>query len=126
QTYYKAVRVDQAFTENVALDRILAAWLREYSLAKSLEIEAGEQPHTWFWDGMEHVDPAKEASAQETKLNNRTTSLAAEYARQGKDWETEIRQIAKEKKLMKELGVEAAEAVQKPKARNEEENERTE
>jgi len=126
QTYYKAVRVDQAFTENVALDRILAAWLREYSLAKSLEIESGEQSHTWFWDGMEHVDPAKEASAQETKLNNRTTSLAAEYARQGKDWETEIRQIAKEKKLMKELGVEAAEAVQKPQARNEEENERTE
>ncbi len=126
QTYYKAVRVDQAFTENVALDRILAAWLREYSLAKGLEIEAGEQPHTWFWDGMEHVDPAKEASAQETKLNNRTTSLAAEYARQGKDWETEIRQIAKEKKLMKELGVEAAEAAPKTSARNEEENERTE
>ena len=126
QTYYKAVRVDQAFTENVVLDRILAPWLREYSLAQGLEIEAGEQPHTWFWDGMEHVDPAKEASAQETKLNNRTTSLAAEYARQGKDWETEIRQIAKEKKLMKELGVEAAEAVQKTQARNEEENERTE
>ena len=126
QTYYKAVRVDQAFTENVVLDRILAAWLREYSLAQGLEIEAGEQPHTWFWDGMEHVDPAKEASAQETKLNNRTTSLAAEYARQGKDWETEIRQIAKEKKLMKELGVEAAEAVLKTQARNEEENERTE
>lgn len=126
QTYYKAVRVDQAFTENVALDRILAAWLREYSLAKGLEIESVEQPHAWFWDGMEHVDPAKEASAQETRLNNRTTSLAAEYARQGKDWETEIRQIAKEKKLMKELGVEAAEAVPKTQARNEEENERTE
>ena len=31
--------------------------------------------------------------------------LAAEYARQGKDWETELRQRAKEQALMKELGL---------------------
>ena len=31
--------------------------------------------------------------------------MAAEYARQGKDWETELRQIAKERTLMKELGI---------------------
>ena len=59
----------------------------------------------WFWDGQEHVDPAKEASAQEKRLASKTTTLAAEYARQGKDWETELRQIAKERKLMKELGI---------------------
>lgn len=59
----------------------------------------------WFWDGQEHVDPAKEANAQEKRLLNKTTTLATEYARQGKDWETELRQIAKERTLMKELGI---------------------
>jgi len=35
----------------------------------------------------------------------RRYTLAVEYARQGKDWETELRQRAKEVTLMKELGL---------------------
>jgi capsid protein len=54
---------------------------------------------------VEHVDPAKEANAQATRLASNTTTLAAEFARQGKDWEVELRQRAKEKKLMAELGL---------------------
>ena len=61
--------------------------------------------HQWFFDGTEHVDPAKEANAQATRLASNTTTLAAEYARAGKDWETELHQRAKEKKLMVELGL---------------------
>ena len=67
-------------------------------------------PHQWFFDGTEHVDPAKEANAQATRLASNTTTLAAEYARQGKDWETELRQRAKEVALMKELGLTIAQA----------------
>jgi lambda family phage portal protein len=114
QTYYKSIRVDQAFMAEKVLDRVLAAWLWEYAL------EAGGQfvfdsanptggrvlpDHQWFWDGMEHVDPAKEAGAQETRLKNHTTTLAHEYARQGKDWEAELRQRARERNLMLELGL---------------------
>ena len=62
-------------------------------------------PHQWFWDGYEHVDPEKEARAQETRLKNNTTTLADEYARRGQDWETQIRQRAKELDLMARLGV---------------------
>ena len=61
--------------------------------------------HQWFWDGFEHVDPAKEANAQAVRLKSHTTSLASEHARQGRDWETELRQIAREKQLMRELGL---------------------
>jgi capsid protein len=67
-------------------------------------------PHQWFWDGHEHVDPAKEANAQATRLQNHTTTLAYEYARQGRDWESELRQRAKEVALMRELGLDAAQA----------------
>lgn len=108
QTYYKSIKVDQEFTASVILDRILELWLREYTLANGITLESFE--HTWFWDGMEHVDPAKEANAQATKLKSRTTTLANEYAKQGRDWEAELRQIAAEEKLMKELGLVAEEA----------------
>ena len=104
QTYFKSIRVEQAHCETVVLDRILEAWLAEAVRVYGLQ-EIDEFPHQWFWDGHEHVDPAKEANAQATRLSSNTTTLAAEYARQGKDWETELRQRAKEVALMKELGL---------------------
>ncbi|MBI5725559.1 MAG: phage portal protein, partial [Planctomycetes bacterium] len=106
QTYYKSIRVEQSQCESVVLDRIFSAWLTE--AVKVLQIGTGaidDTSHQWFWDGHEHVDPAKEANAQATRLASNTTTLASEYARQGKDWETELRQRAKEVLLCKELGL---------------------
>ncbi len=107
QTYFKSIRVEQADCNNVVLDALLNAWLTEARLLADFSFLAGAESleHQWFWDGTEHVDPAKEASAQAQRLANHTTTLACEYARQGKDWETELRQRAKEKQLMKELGL---------------------
>ena len=110
QTYYKSIKVDRSFIEETVLDRILDAWLAEWRLVKRRDVESCDCRHVWFWDGQEHVDPQKEANAQATRLQSRTTSLAAEYARQGKDWETELQQIAKEQKLMKQLGIAPEEA----------------
>ncbi|MBX3363930.1 MAG: phage portal protein [Phycisphaeraceae bacterium] len=115
QTYFKSIRVEQHHLRVAVLDRILRAWLDEAVLVEGLlpqsmrEINAAA-PHTWFWDGVEHVDPAKEASAQATRLANHTTTLAAEYARQGRDWEEELRQRAKEAALMQQLGLTPAQA----------------
>ena len=82
------------------------AVLVEGLLPQSMRTLAATLPeHAWFWDGVEHVDPAKEATAQATRLANHTTTLAAEYARQGRDWEQELRQRAKERALMDELGL---------------------
>jgi capsid protein len=112
QTYFKSIRVEQAQLETVVLDRILAAWFDEAVLIPDLlPADAGpiaQWPHQWFWDGHEHVDPAKEANAQATRLANHTTTLAHEYARQGRDWEEALRQRAKELSLMKELGLSPA------------------
>jgi lambda family phage portal protein len=104
QTYYKSIRVEQAHLAEAVLDPIFAAWLDEAQLALDLPDLRGAS-HQWFFDGTEHVDPAKEANAQTTRLASNTTTLAAEYARAGKDWETELHQRAKEKKLMVELGL---------------------
>jgi capsid protein len=112
QTYFKSIRVEQAACNALVLDRIFAAWLAELVSSGEMAFLRGQPipPHQWFWDGVEHVDPAKEASAQATRLGSHTTTLAAEYARQGKDWETELRQRAKERQLMDELGLTAQQA----------------
>ncbi|MEX0654866.1 MAG: phage portal protein [Phycisphaeraceae bacterium] len=114
QSFYKAIRIDQAFIGDTVLDRILRAWLDEAVLVEGYLPQQLRQidphlPHQWFWDGLEHVDPAKEANATATKLTSHTTNLAIEYARQGLDWEAELRQQAKEKQLMRELGLSDAE-----------------
>ena len=43
--------------------------------------------------------------AAETRLRTHTTTLASEYARQGKRWDVELRQRAAELELMRELGL---------------------
>ena len=74
-----------------------------------------------MWDGFEHVDPVKEANAQATRLANRTTTLAEECAREGKDYEFVLRQIAREAALAAELGL-IAPAAAAPAAGNADEN----
>ena len=111
QVYYKSIRVDQAHMGIAVLDRVLRAWLDEAILISDflplwLRTAAfRDLSHQWFWDGQEHVDPAKEANAQATRLQNHTTTLAYEFARQGRDWESELRQRAKEFSLMNQLGL---------------------
>ena len=113
QTYFKSLRIEQSHLGRVVMDRIFAAWIQEAALLDVFAVlRSLNQPQVqYFWDGAEHVDPAKEANAQATRLASNTTTLAYEFARQGKDWEAELRQRAKERKLMKELGLMSDESV---------------
>lgn len=109
QTYFKLIRVEQRQLETIVLDRILAAWLDEAALIPGMLPDGigptGLLKHQWFWDGHEHVDPAKEARAQAIRLSSLTTTLADEYAKRGLDWETQLRQRAAEQQLLRELGL---------------------
>jgi lambda family phage portal protein len=110
QTYYRAIRIDQSFMEKKVLVKLFAAWRREWALVSGRSALANTRlKHKWFWDGQEHVDPSKEANAQETRLQNNTTTLADEYARVGKDWEPALEQRFREKAramaLAKKYGV---------------------
>lgn len=103
QTYFKSLWVERSYIASRVLDRIFSAWFKEYALVYGGERK--EPEHLWFWDGFEHVDPAKEANAVDTRLRNGTTTYAAEYSKLGRDWETEMEQIAKERNKMRELGI---------------------
>ena len=110
QCFYKKIRNEQADLALSVLNPILRAWLWEASLMEGVLPQPLRTvqaiPHEWFFDGNEHVDPVKEANAQKIRLQSHTTTLATEYARQGKDWESELHQRAKEKQLMRDLGLE--------------------
>jgi lambda family phage portal protein len=108
QVYGLMLKVDRDQLERLCLDRLLSAWVNEASLAGVLPDGLppfSEWNWAWVWDGKDHVDPAKEASAAQTRLATHTTTLAAEYARQGKRWDVELRQRAAELELMRELGL---------------------
>jgi lambda family phage portal protein len=109
QMFGRAQHVDHSEVEEEVIDRILAAWLDEAAREPGV-IPDGFPPladcsHQWIWEGREHVDPAKEANAQSTRLANLTTSLSEEWANRGKDWEAGVRQIARERALLGELGL---------------------
>jgi len=103
QIYHKSILVDRSFWESEVLNRIFAMWFREYSLTTMRTFPT--ERHTWFWDGFPHVDPNKEATAQEKRLSNHITTLAAECARDGRDYLAVLRQRGKEIRLMRELGI---------------------
>ncbi len=103
QIYHKSILVDRGFWETEVLNRIFDVWFREYTLLKGVYDITSR--HQWFWDGFPHVDPGKEAAAQEKRLANNTTTLAAECAKDGRDYMAVLRQRAKELKLMRELGI---------------------
>lgn len=111
QTYFRAIDIDRARIVSIVCDPIFGAWLREYwlsdtsGIALPVSVRRGDIPHEWQWDGRPHVDPIKEANASETRLRSNTTTLAAEYAAQGLDWEAALRQRARELTLMRELGL---------------------
>ena len=109
QSFFRAVDVDRSYIETHELDRIFAAWLFEYQLARSTfrHIPIAKLPaHTWFWDGLLHVDPEKEAKAQKIRLENGTTTYAREFSRNGEDWLVQFNQRAKEQAVLTELGLE--------------------
>lgn len=107
QTYHRFIRVDRSELEAQVLDRWFAAWWAELLLISELwgggenhlplSLRRGPTPTIrWMYDGAEHVDPAKEASAQDTNLRNGSESLANACAKRGLDWEEHLDQLQRE------------------------------
>jgi len=107
QVYFRTLAIERDVIQQQVLDRLLDAWLSEASLITGLLPAkiAGGIPHSWMWDGDEHVDPVKEAMATQIELQNGTTTYADVYARKGKDYAAAFRQIAFERKQLSALGI---------------------
>ncbi|HUS96934.1 MAG TPA: phage portal protein [Hyphomicrobiaceae bacterium] len=98
QTYDRSIEVERAEIRLAVLDRIYAAWLAEYSAIAGLtEAQVNAiRDHEWHFSGRGHVDPGKEASADQTRLANGTLTRARYWAKHGADWKREDAQWIKE------------------------------
>ena len=105
KVYFKSIRVEQSRIAQHLLDPLLTAFLREAVLVEGLftpDVRAvigrdGKLPaHAWFWDGFEHVDPVKDATADDMRLKNGSVTLAEIHGKAGHDWQQEIGQRARE------------------------------
>ena len=106
QAYHKKIFGERAKIEHKILNRILSIFEEFDKIAYPDDYDFESVcMNKWMWDGFGHVDPVKEANAQAIRLANNTTTLADECARDGKDYEVVLRQIAFEKKLAEELGI---------------------
>lgn len=110
QVYRKSIEVDRSECEAAVLAKVFQWWLDEAVLIEGYlpqpaRMLAADMKHQWFWDGWEHVDPSKEAVAQQMRLANHTTTLSHEYGKMGIEWEDAIQERAKELNLMRQLNV---------------------
>ena len=114
--FFDRLRMAPSPRLSLIIGPLFTAWIREALLVDGflparLRAPGTDWSHQWFWDGHEHVDPAKEAAAQAQRLASNTTTLADEFARKGQDWEVQLRQRAREVALMQELGLPLTTAV---------------
>lgn len=126
QTYFRVLRNERGFVEDSILNRLFELWLREWSLANpdAADLQrsgnAANVPHdggaadspristwnaSWLWPMFDNIDMLTAARVQSIALKNKTTTLATEYARQGKNWKTELAQFEKEQQFLAKHGL---------------------
>lgn len=111
QAYDKSIQVWRSIIVTKVLRRIFKAWLEEAVLVEGLLPQEFRQvgfrmPRaTWLWTGRGHVDPLKEAAAQEKRLLNCTTTHTDELGREGKDFRKTMKRLARDRKFMQKLEI---------------------
>jgi len=149
QTFFKSIKVEQTSCEQVILYPLFNTWyheavriglLRPKTVLPLVDTSAQRKRVSsqrrgsdncdptacWFWDGLEHVDPMKEANASVARIKSMTSNLAIECAKSGLDWEDVLNQAAKERKRMIELGLDPNSITKTETQNNEEDDEANE
>jgi lambda family phage portal protein len=116
QTFFKNIRNEQSYCEKKVLFPILEVWYWEAVRTGVIDVFPGADLLTkkriissrfakFYWDGVEHVDPLKEANASIARKESYLSNLMIECSKIGLDWEDVLIQKAREKKRMEELGL---------------------
>lgn len=88
--YRAALDVERQDCNDLVLDRLFAAWFREWRLVFDGEIDPETittPAHQWDWPAHPVIDEVSSASATKTKLESGTTTLRQVYSEQGQDYE---------------------------------------
>lgn len=112
QIYQRACGNRQAWFERVMLNSCVADVAAEADLGGLLPKRPAKVTFEWTWPKQPHVDPAKEANAEATRMSSHTLTLASACASHGDDWEEIERQIDREKRIQNTKAVEQLVALQ--------------
>ncbi len=94
QTYFGRNRIEQDSCLIEVLNPLVELWLMEASDYYGFNLTSDEVEIEATWRGQRHVDPIKEAKANDISLKNGTATLDMIYAEMGLDFETEIERAA--------------------------------
>lgn len=110
QAYNRQHKIEQNDLEETFLQKAFELWFEEASNIRGYlpNVDIDDITLEWTWDSDEDIDPSKDASANETKLNSNQTNLKEIYARKNKDWRVALLQRAAEIKFCKEHGIDTS------------------
>ena len=92
--YRSALDVERQDCNDLVLDKIFAAWFREWTVvANRRDIPPA---HQWDWPAHPVIDAVAEASAIDTKLKNSTITLRQVYSDAGMDLEDQLSIMAED------------------------------
>lgn len=110
QTYWRAIEIERSELKRKLLDRVFMRWLSEAVLIEGYLPESFraldfELRHRWFFDGMLHVDPEKEAKAQILLVNAKLLPMSEVYASRGEYYLDGFDEIKKVDKAAADRGI---------------------
>ena len=106
--YEDGLRIDRYDFADDVLNPLFVAWV---GAAKAAGLIAGELPAvstwrvTWHFDGFSPLDQNKDATADDTRIKNGTSTYAEVYGAYGQQWDEQFEQMAVEKAKAEELGL---------------------
>ena len=111
QNYYRAIAGLQSWLSGTQrstgmLSRLVDAIAAEARFSvPALRNKPRSVRYQWTWPSRPHVDPTKEADAEETSLGTRTLTLTDALAARGRDLETHIAMLQREQQVFEAAGL---------------------
>ncbi|MDD4890551.1 MAG: phage portal protein, partial [Phycisphaerae bacterium] len=111
QNYYRAVAGFQQWMSGSqrstgTLNRLVDEVARESRFSvPALRRRPPRVRYQWTWPPRPHVDPSKESDAEKTALDTRTLTLTDALAARGRDLETQVAMLSRERDLLTQAGL---------------------
>ncbi len=105
QNYQRALRRWQNRIERKVLNRFIYTALQEAEAIGLIRPRPGRIRASWLWDPVPHVDPAKEANADETLMANYQLDPYTAASKSNRDFEQIARRWARANKMLASLAL---------------------
>ncbi len=112
-TFFRQIDTDRSLMYEPILDRIFHEWFDEAVLIDNflpaiVASNFNDFEWRWMWPENKAIDRQKEAAGVAQELANMTTSLSIELSAKNISWEDHLKQVARERSMMAELGLTVA------------------